>query len=115
MYQYLPCGRYDVLKQDLTIAKADASKKGTGHDHHSYKKMWDNSVTIHLSETKNFNVRQHPEFKEHPHRNLFQTKGPYSDFVDNRDTELVEGFMEKEKKESTHGKVENDGLDFFRY
>lgn len=115
MYQYLPCGRYDVLKQDLSVKKSDNTKLGTGHDMHKYSKMWDNSVTITLSETKNFNVRSHPEFKEHAHRNLFQTKPPYSDFIDNRDTELVETFMEKEKSKSTHGVVENDGLNFFKY
>ena len=115
MYQYLPCARYNVLKQAEDIKKSDNTKIGTGHDLHKYSKMWDNSVSIIMSETKNFNVRSHPEFKEHPHRNLFQTKPPYSDYITHRDTELVETFIDKEKGKSTHGVIENDGLNFFKY
>jgi hypothetical protein len=116
MYQYLPQARYDVLKQDLTIAKADASKIGDGFEYHPHKKMWNGSVTMNLNDTKNYNVRSHPEFEEHSHRQLIHTKPPYKVVEDNaRDTENIEDIIKYEKKESTHGTVKNDGLNFFKY
>jgi hypothetical protein len=77
--------------------------------------MFRDSVTINLNDTMNFNPHKLVEFREHPSRYIDQTSTPAFNFVNMRDTEHIDKIESKVYKQSTHGTIPNEGLDFVKY
>ncbi len=114
MLQYTPFSRYDIAIKNRDIIRSDYTKNEPNFYHPHYK-MFRDSVIIQQNDTHNFNPHKLVEFREHPSRYIDQTATPFFNFVNMRDTEHIDKIESKVYKQSTHGTIKNEGLDFVKY
>ena len=114
MLQYTPFSRYDVAIQNRDIIRSDYTKNYP-NPYNPHYKMFRDSVIIQQNDTHNFNPHKLVEYREHPSRYIDQTATPFFNFVNMRDTEHIDKIESKVYKQSTHGTIPNEGLDFVKY